>query len=590
MMAITENIVPYIPESAPFTPAQRGWLNGYLAGLCNSSAPGIYDGGQKADTKTKSLDNIFVLFGSQTGNAESAAKKFSKKLKTDFPQTSLMSLDDYKFPAQSDPVILLILTSTYGEGEPPDNAINFVATLKSDDNLRCENIKYSIFGFGDSSYPDFNACAKFIDETLASKGGVRLCPSVFSDVEFESELEAWKLQVSDIITKPSKISSGVPSVDSNLNNTRATDEPIEISKKNPYTATVIENYNLNNSLSAKQTQHVSLEIDMDMLPYQTGDALGVIPQNCPDEIRKILDLAKLSPEEEVVIHEGEKSPLQKALTEYYDIHNLRKECISALEKLDRDGPWIQRYPSINEMRLVEILELTGIVIPTGNYLTSVLKPIQPRLYSISSSPDAHKGQVHVTVGVVSYNYENYTRKGLCSNYLKGLEVGKSTSVYIHANSQFKLPDDPSRDLIMIGPGTGIAPFRGFLHHRRHSAATGKNWLFFGDQKAEFDFLYKDEIMEFLESGHLTKLCTAFSRDQAEKIYVQNRIKENASELVEWIESGAYIYVCGDASRMAKDVECALLEVIGSVLGKSPDESDNYLKSLKSEKRYLRDVY
>ena len=589
MKALTDNVVPYIPESAPFSPAQRGWLNGYLAGLC--SRDGIESPFVSPESgATGKNEKFLILYGSQTGNAESAAKQLAKKLKKSRPDIQLMSLDEFDPSQVPEPVTLAILTSTYGDGEPPDNAATFVSRLTSDEDYSAHNIKFSVFGFGDSNYPDFNACARTIDEWFVKRGSTRIHPPVFADVDFESGLESWQSEIINLVLSSGQPAAGFGSAVVTDTGGETSEDTQVFSRKNPFMAKVLENYNLNNPLSSKQTHHLSLGIDPDRLPYQPGDALGVIPGNASHEVQNILEMSRLDGAESVQTPDGREMTLEQALTGYFDIHNLRKECVTALAKLDRNGPWNDRLAAYNNLRLSELLELTKVIIPTGNYLTSLLKPIQPRLYSISSSPLAHNGEVHVTAGVVIYQYEDFHRKGLCSNYLKELEAGKSVNVYIHENKIFKLPADQSRDIIMIGPGTGIAPFRGFLHHRMHSGSPGRNWLFFGDQRLDHDFLYQTELNGFLESGFLTRLDTAFSRDQHEKIYVQNRMRENAAELIDWLESGACLYVCGDAKRMAKDVESALIDIVAAVLAKSPDQALEYINTLKQQNRYLRDVY
>jgi sulfite reductase (NADPH) flavoprotein alpha-component len=550
--------IPVIPETAPFDAMQRVWLNGFLAGLF-SSGEGTATAPEAA---APSLGPLLFLFGSQTGTAEGLAKRFAKDARNQGFETRVVGMENHTTIELTKERRVVIITSTYGDGEMPDNAQPFWDYLKNGTAPRLENLEYSVLALGDRNYVQFCQAGKDFDARLEELGARRIHPRSDCDVDYEGPSSEWftglmkSLEASREPT-PTAVAQTVVADDA-----KALEMPAvapSFGKSNPFPALLKTNRVLNAPGSGKETRHLEIILEGSGLEYEVGDALGVVPTNCPDFVREILDAAGLDGEEAVKAPDGGELALRLALLQKFDL----KPFLSDLP---------QRAASAAE-------------------LATPLRKLQPRLYSISSSPKAHPGEVHLTVAIVRYDLNGRSRKGVCSTYLAD-RVGAETRVpvFIHKSPSFKLPVDGSRPIIMVGPGTGVAPFRAFLEERRAVGASGKNWLFFGDQRAALDFLYREELEAMQKDGILTKLDTAFSRDQAEKIYVQNRMRENADEIWSWLQEGGYVYVCGDAKRMAKDVDTALHKIAETAGGLSAEPAVDFVKQLKTEKRYLRDVY
>jgi sulfite reductase (NADPH) flavoprotein alpha-component len=539
--------VPLIPETAPFSAEQRAWLNGFLAGIFSRSP-----GAATSPSPSAALTPLTILYGSQTGTAESLAKQISKEAgKRGFAPAILdmaaVSVD--QLPSHSN---LLVITSTYGEGEPPDSAKALHTALREGSHALA-SVRYSVCALGDTNYTLFCQAGKDFDTYLEKHGATRIAPRADCDVGSASAVGA----------------------------SQATPEPAPLAydKKNPFPAPVLTVRNLNAPGSAKEVNHVEFDLTGSGLTYEAGDALGVIPQNCSDLVSAVIQSLGCDGEEAVPTPAGEL-PLRTALLQHYDLGKPAPALLELLNVKDAPAPH----------HVLDALHIASAK-PAPVAFVGALKKLQPRLYSISSSPKAHPGQVHLTVGAVRYELNGLPRKGVCSTFLAERALAHGTvGVFVHANKAFRPPSDPSAPMIMVGPGTGIAPFRAFLEERAATGASGKNWLFFGDQKASSDFLYRDELQAMRASGVLTRLDLAFSRDQPEKIYVQNKMLDNAAELFAWLEQGACFYVCGDASRMAKDVDAALHKVVELAGKKSPEEAAAYVQSLKTAKRYQRDVY
>lgn len=524
---MTVHDAAFLPESAPFGADQRAWLNGYLAGLL---AAGMT---VPRTVEPPSRGALLFLFGSQTGSSEGLAKKFAREAKAAGFDARAVCMDEYSSLDLAAEKRTALITSTYGDGDMPDNAQGFWDFLKNGTAPRLDHMEFSVLALGDSNYVQFCEAGKKFDARLAELGARRLQPRTDCDVDYEEPAAAW---FSGLMK-----SLGSEAVDSGAK------QGLGFSKANPYPAVLKTNRRLNADGSAKDTRHFEILLGDSGLAYESGDAIGVMPKNCPDFVGEILCAAGL---------EGEAG-LREELIATYDLKPF-------LAELPRQG-----------------ISAAELVAP--------LKRLQPRLYSISSSPKAFPGEVHLTVGVVRYELEGRPRKGVCSTFLAERADGP-VPVFIHPSPGFKPPKDPTAPMIMVGPGTGIAPFRAFLHERKAIGATGRNWLFFGDQRAAHDFLYREELEAWQAEGFLTRLDTAFSRDQSEKIYVQDRLLENATELWQWIDAGAHFYVCGDAARMAKDVDAALHRICETAGSLNPESAAAYVRQLKSEKRYCRDVY
>jgi len=544
-----------LPETAPFTPEQRAWLNGYLAGLLSADKLVVPSVGGTTEAPAIPL---LLLFGSQTGTAEALAGRLAKEARKHGFAARSMSMEDHAKINFAEEKRIAIITSTYGDGEMPDNAQAFWEMLKSDTAPRLEHCEFSVLALGDSNYAQFCQAGKNFDARLEELGAKRVQARVDCEVDYEDNAKLWfeGLMVSLSSTPSEKAGAATPTPDAAVEE-KVT--PVGYSKKNPFPARLKTNRKLNGEGSAKDTRHFEIVLEGSGLSYEVGDALGVMPCNCGDFVQEILDAAGLDGEQAVMTPSGVEKPLRLALTTDFDLK-----------------PFITELPP------------NGI---SAADLAGKLKKMQPRLYSISSSPKAHPGEVHLTVGVVRFHIGGKLRKGACSTFLaERVNSDTPVPVFVHASPSFKIPKALDAPMIMVGPGTGIAPFRAFLEERRAIGATGRNWLLFGDQKSSTDFLYREELEGWRKDGFLTRFDTAFSRDQAEKVYVQNRMIENAAEMWTWLEEGGYFYVCGEAARMAKDVDAALHKVCELAGKLDPEAAIAYVKNLKTQKRYCRDVY
>ena len=569
-----------IPENAPFNAAQRAWLSEFLTKALGGASVEVEPPGPAIP--------VTILWGSQTGNSEGVAKKFLKALKAGNyePQVfDMASYDKSRLPAEKN---LLIITSTYGDGEPPDNASDFHEYLMGDAVPSLNEVNYSVFALGDSEYPDFCQCGIEFDQRLEAFGAKRIFKRIDCDVDYDEQFTEWKQGVMTAMGG----SGRVPEIEEVV-----AEEPF--GKKNPFPSPLLNSYDLNKEGSARETYHVELSLKDSGLEYQVGDALGVLSHNPAQVVDEILPLLPFNVKDAVPLPSGAEVSLREALITSYDIRSLNKRLLKAWS--ERSGsPFLRALveggsrEEIEEFcwgrELIDLINDHPADFADGEEFVSVLKKLQPRLYSIASSPNAHPGEVHLTVAIVRYNSHGRDRGGVCSTYLSDRVGDVCSGVFVHNNKAFRLPEDHSKDIIMVGPGTGIAPLRAFLEEREVSKASGRNWLFFGNPCRATDFIYEDEINAWVDNGTLSKLDLAFSRDQENKIYVQDRMLEAGTELWDWLQGGGYFYVCGDASRMAKDVDKALQTIVKTHGGLSDEEAIDYLKNLKKEKRYARDVY
>ncbi|MCX6938883.1 MAG: sulfite reductase subunit alpha [Verrucomicrobia bacterium] len=575
--------VPQLPESAPFTPEQRAWLNGFFAGIFNrQTVPPV---GSSLATTASALVPLTILYGTQTGTAESLAKKAAKVAGQRGFAPAILDLgqtDAARLAAEKN---VLLITSTYGDGEPPDAAKPLHTALREGTHALA-GLRYSVCALGDTNYTLFCQAGKDFDAALEKHGATRIHPRADCDVDYDAPFESWLHAALSAFGPVSVSDSQITDHKSEIIN------ELVYSKSSPFPAPVLAVRPLNAPGSAKEVNHIEFDLTAagSALTYEAGDALGVIPRNDPALVSAVLAALGADGEEAVSTPAGEL-PLRRALTEHYD---LGKPTPALLEALGLSVAPSASPPPAPSSQLLDVLDaLLSSPAPKQSVtkLVTLFRKIAPRLYSISSSPKAHPGHVHLTVGAVRYEHAGRTRKGVCSTFLAERALAHGTAhVFIHANKAFRPPADPAAPMIMVGPGTGIAPFRAFLEERAATQAPGKNWLFFGDQKAATDFLYREELEALQRSGVLTRLDLAFSRDQAEKIYVQHRMLAAAAELFAWLEQGAYFYVCGDASRMAKDVDAALHQVIETAGSRTPAEAAAYVQALRTAKHYQRDVY
>ncbi len=585
---LLNRIVPALTEQ------QKIWLSGYLAGASQITGQqaGTAPGAHPAPATTK---EITILYGSQTGNSRGLAKKAAAELEKHGFKTTVAAMNQFKPQKLKKVETLLIIVSTHGEGEPPDNAVSFHEFLHSKRAPKLEHLQFSVLGLGDSSYEFFCQTGKDFDRRLEELGGTRLHPRADCDLDFEGPAAKWLAGVINALKKQEliEVAPAAAALETAPQTTSA------YSRSNPFRAEVLENINLNGRGSNKETRHIELSLEGSGLAYQPGDCLGIYPENDPELVERILDELDWNPNESVTINEqGDILSFKEALTTQYEITVLSKPLLEKIAQITGNAALRDLVATEHKLKeyvygrdLLDLIRDFGRWGGTPQEFVSVLRKMPPRLYSISSSLAANPDEVHVTVGVVRYTAHGRQRKGVCSNFCaERLQPGVTVPVFIQENDSFRLPDDPDTPIIMIGPGTGVAPFRAFMQEREEQGAAGKSWLFFGEQHFMTDFLYQTEWKQWLESGVLTKLDVAFSRDRKEKIYVQHRMQENSRELFRWLEDGAVLYVCGDEKRMAKDVHETLIRIIEKEGGLSREQAEEYVANLAAENRYRRDVY
>jgi sulfite reductase (NADPH) flavoprotein alpha-component len=493
---------------------------------------------------------------------------------------------------------VLLVASTYGEGEPPDSALGFWNWLCAENAPRMEEVEYSVLALGDTNYAEFCKFGRQLDARFEDLGAKRVAERAECDADPAEIAASWWAGVREWVFAKTNPVSNEPfngSVGSNKTVLPEAQTVPEASaaapygKHNPFPGVLLRNVSLSRAGSAKTVRHFEISLEGSGLSYQPGDALGVVPTNCPELVEQILLAVHCDGEEAVQLKDVGEVSLRMALQRYLNLGRPTKDVLALAGGVTPDGQGSVSDPPAEDMDLLDLLQGRKFRGSPQEFVTACRR-LQPRLYSISSSPKAHPGQVHLTVGVVQYEVAGRLRKGVCSTFLAERASLVPVPVFIHETRSFRLPEDSTLPIIMVGPGTGIAPFRAFLEERRATGAGGSNWLFFGDQKRACDFLYEEELCAFLKDGYLTRLDLAFSRDGAEKVYVQHRMREEGRELWEWLERGAHFYVCGDASRMAKDVEAQLLEIIQLHGAKTQGTALEYLAALRKAGRYQRDVY
>lgn len=584
---------------------QRIWLSGYLTASFGGAAASVPAGPQQlaASGSTAAPESVpavpkevTVLYGSQTGNSSSLAKKLAKRLEGQNLQVTLSSMGDFKPNGLKKINNLLIVVSTHGEGEPPDNAIAFHEFLFSKRAPKLDGLQYSVLALGDTSYEFFCQTGKDFDQRLQELGGTALVPRVDCDVDFDEPAAAW---IEEVAASLGNASAGAVSSANAAANPLASDVESEYSRTNPFKAEVLENLNLNGRGSDRETRHIELSLEGSNLQYEPGDSLGVFPENHPRLVDELIAAMDWNADELVQVNKnGDQASVREALLRVYEITAVTKPVVEQLAKLKPDSGLSGLLADDSEFRkvmhscdlldLVQDYQLAGI--PAASFL-AVLRKIPARLYSIASSLKSSPDEVHLTVRTVRYESRGRERYGVCSVHLaERIEAGDSLPIFVQHNPNFKLPANPEAPVIMIGPGTGVAPFRAFLGEREETGAEGKTWLFYGDQHFATDFLYQTEWQRWLKDGVLSRMDVAFSRDTEQKVYVQHRMLEHSKELYQWLLEGAHVYVCGDEKRMAHDVHHALATIIQQEGGLTEEEASEYLTRLQQEKRYQRDVY
>lgn len=597
---------------ASLTPEQKMWFSGYITATQHISgsttgeavdgatsdegAANLPSGSAQSNVAQPKARDITVLYGSETGNAQGVAEMFGERLQGLGHTVEVKGMDEIKPRNIKKVEDLFIVTATHGEGDPPDNAIELHEFLHGRKAPKLEGVRFSVLALGDQSYDHFCQTGKDFDAKLEELGAERLYERIDCDVDYDEDAEKWIAKVIDALNEETGSTAQAEEV---VSETIQSEKQQKHSKANPFYAEVLENINLNGRGSAKETRHIELLLEDFNEEYEPGDCLVVLPENDPELVKQLIETLEWDPEQDIVINEDEdKMTLQDALTRHFEITRLTKPLVQKaatlfnndeLAKKETDSDWIKSY--IDGRDLIDLIQDFK---PDGlkpDDLYGMLRKLPPREYSIASSYQAAPDEVHITVGAVRYQAHGRDRSGVCSIQLaERIEPGDTVPVYLKHNPNFKFPKDEETPVIMIGPGTGVAPFRSYMQEREELELEGNTWLFFGNQHFRTDFLYQTEWQSWLEDGYLERMDVAFSRDTDDKVYVQHKIKENAKLFNEWLERGASIYVCGDEKYMAKDVHEAIKQVISQERQISEDDAEEFLKQLKRDKKYQRDIY
>ena len=567
------------------TTEQLYWLHGFFEGRL-SGLSGNLAASPASFSAPETIANLTVLYGSETGHSQELAEKLAAKASNRNIAAKVVSMYDYDFQNIRNEENLAIIVSTHGEGDPPDMAVDFYKFVTTKNAPKLGKLNYSVLALGDKSYRNFCKTGEDIDIAIKYLGAFRITPMVKCDVDYEVNADIWMNNLLVNIT---------PSENSENAEAKTEDTVVEYSKKNPFMATVLEKVKINGDESDKEVYHLELCIEDSGLTYEPGDSVGIYARNPESLVELILQKTGFDPEHQVTLESGEMS-IKDALTHHLEITVLSFDTLEKyfdvtqnndLENLLDDDQLLDDYLFGHD--LLDLLEDFPFEW-TPNQLVEILRQLPPRLYSIASSQDKVGDQIHITVSVVRYERKKRLRNGACSSHLAdNIEIDDQVPVYIEKNPSFKLPLNGSK-IIMVGAGTGIAPYRAFLQQRENDNKTGGTWLFFGDRRYNSDFLYRDDWQKWLETKHLEKMELAFSRDQEDKVYVQHKLFDNQQEIYRWIEDGAYFYLCGDMKRMARDVNKTLLEIIKTQGGVSIEKATEYLRNLKREKRFQQDVY
>lgn len=592
---------------ADLDPQALAWLSGYAAGLAaergraGGARTGIAERGDRADAPARvepaargeAVQTATVLYGSQTGNSRRLAERLARSLEAAGLQPTLVSAGDFPVKKLGDEKLLFAVVSTHGDGEPPDDAralFDFISGRKAPP---LPNLKYAVLALGDSSYPKFCETGRVLDERFAALGGKRLFARVDCDVDFEPKASPWLEQA----IASARAESGATAPRLSVVTPLRSAAQQAATRDAPADVELVANQRITARDADKDVRHLELALPEHRFEYEPGDALGIVIDNPAEAVGRVIELAKLDPTTSVTI-DGHTHALAHWLARRREVTRLAKPFVEKLA--ERSGSaalkeWLtpaggeRLRAAFKDLQVADLLKRFPASWEPESLVRALL-PLQPRLYSIASSRREVGDEAHLTVAVLDYQNDGERRRGAASWQLSTLSPGTQVRAYVEPNTRFRLPADGTRDVIMIGPGTGVAPFRGFVQHRVADGARGRNWLFFGGRHLERDFLYQAEWLEAAKKKQLHRLDGAFSRDQAAKVYVQHRLRENGAELFRWLEDGAHLYVCGDAERMAHDVHAALLEIVATHGGRSAEEAHEYVNELVAQKRYARDVY
>jgi sulfite reductase (NADPH) flavoprotein alpha-component len=540
------------------------WINGYLNGIVSQKTEAT------KVVEKKITGKITITYGTETGNSKKLATEFATKAKQKGIQVKVKSLEQYRLQDLAKEEYFLAVISTHGDGEPPAAAKKFYDHVHQN-GFKLDKLNYSVLALGDTSYPLFCKAGEDVDEQLSKLGGKRVAPLQKCDLDYESEADEWFEEICHALNN----NAGTPAITTPRIKTKKS------SGKRIFDGQIISHIDLNDRGSNKETFHI--EIEAEDVQYQPGDSIGIIPENDHELVEEIISITATDHTTNIDF-KGELFSVFNLLKTKLDITYLPERVVRQYAAILQKNIEIERSDLIDLLKkypVVDARQFTEVV--------KILEPITPRLYSIASSPEAHPGEIHITVARNTFTVENSKLFGMASNFLSRFRTGDMLQFYIHPNNQFRLPDE-DKNVIMIGPGTGIAPFRSFIAERDAAGASGKNWLFFGEQHFISDFLYQEEIQSWFETGVLTKVNTAFSRDQPEKIYVQHKMWQHGKELFEWIHTGGYVFVCGSKDPMSIDVENTLIQIIKDFGERSDEDAVKYLDDMKEDGRYVKDVY
>jgi sulfite reductase (NADPH) flavoprotein alpha-component len=592
-MLDTNQLASFKQSINDLSPLQLAWASGYLAAKAENPESCV----AQVAVSSEPAPTLTILYGSQTGNAKGVAKNLAAQATAEGLTVELKSMGEIKPKAIKNITHLLIVASTNGEGEAPDDAIALHEFLASKKAPKLEHLQYSVLALGDTSYEFYCQTGKDFDLNLEKLGAKRITARVDCDVDYEADAKAW----SDTVIKQAKdLLASETTTNNVVSLSNASTAEDLYTKQSPYTAELLVSQKITGRDSAKDVRHIEIDLGESGLTYQAGDALGVWFENSPALVGELITALGFNAQEPINVADDSLT-LVEALKTKFEITQTsiqfiefwaNKSQAANLLALLEDKAALRDYAANHQVvDVVKSAPLASETKVSAQEFIEALRKITPRLYSIASSQSEVEEEVHLTVGLVQYQTGDANRQGGASGFLaNGIDEGGEVKVFVEHNDNFRLPVNSETPVIMIGPGTGVAPFRAFMQEREATEASGDNWLFFGDQTFTQDFLYQVEWQGYLKSGLLTKIDLAFSRDQAEKIYVQDRLLENADEIFAWLERGAHIYVCGDMSRMAKDVEAALLSIIATKGQLSEEQATEYLKDLRNAKRYQKDVY
>ena len=574
---------------------QQVWVSGYLAGFSARNLDPVSASPQSSTQGSQSA--LTILYGSRTGNGEGLAKKAKHLAEEQGLQVTLKNMENYRIRDLQTEKNLLVIVSTHGDGVPPFSAQELHEFLYSKRAPKLEGVNFAVLALGDSSYFQFCKTGKDFDEQLEKLGAKRVVPILTCDLDFEQPAEQWiRSTLRNFGGENSTQTQTYTNVNQPGSNIFSGNEPVKYSKKNPFKAPVFEKVTLHGKPSERQTIHLELSADDQGLKYEPGDSAGVIPLNPAGLVNEVLKITGLNGNEDLEIN-GAKTTLFDSLRRNFELSKITTDVVNRYQEF---SPNVKLQKLVDQPeKFKEYLYGRDIVDLFSDYpakvtaedLSKLLRPIQPRSYSISSSPLACPGELHLTVSVVNYERSGRAKRGACSNFLSELSVeDEHVPIFIESNPNFRLPKNDETPIVMIGAGTGIAPYRAFVQHREMSENRGKSWLFFGNRNFETEFLYQTEWQNFLKTGALTKMNVAFSRDSSKKEYVQHRLIENSAELFRWLEEGAHFYICGDMNNMAGDVQKALVKIVEKEGALNPDSAQEYINKLQKEKRLQLDVY